>query len=790
MAATLHGYCLCGLAAALVSVLAHGSVTLFDFEDGNAPSVVEKTYSVHVTNAFATSGGHALSFKCEPWTEGMPEWPSFTLKTPIRDWSAYDRLAIDIVSLGSRETDKLNLFIAAPEGRVQNGLSRSLRLQSRRYVQWVAELNDWPKTTSVTNIGRVHIFTSHPQDVDVVIDRITLLEKGESPPLPSGPCVVRDILRMAEDAVLSFEASNAVLRAQIEHVADYLKFRSKAEKSRWQSPHMLVGMATSMEKVCPRGKFCAHAIPADGLSLRLAGNECESIQLLVAPREHDLKNVRLSAEGMKGPGDATYPLTNIDCHVMGYVNVKRTAPYRVGRTSAASSATGYVRGTAFPDTGWWPDPILDFLGGVDVAGMDVQSFWIRVRCPAGMTPGVYRGTLALCADDVAPLRIPFAVRVNGFDIGRTSPLPLAITFSPGPTRQYEDKAGLAAADALKNDPLAPVNMWKRHRLEWGDFLADYFITMDSLYYRSCQNFDILERLEGQGRLGVFNLGYWSYPSSTNAAAVASWRERALEPLRKAYQEAKKRGLLGQAYLYGCDEVKKEFMPSIRLAAQMLKAEFPGVPLSTTAYDGNYGVASPLDCVDWFTPLSERYDQKKAAASRAAGHKVWWYICCGPKAPYANMFVECQAIEARMLMGAMAVRMRPDGFLYYQTSIWNSKRCIETGPFTDWEPRSWTTYHGDGSWICAGPDGRPLPTIRLENFRDGLEDFAYAMVLEKALAVHGEKNDVWSRRAQELLAVPRDVMDTMKNYSDDPAVLYRWRDAMADLIESDMISIQQ
>lgn len=42
--------------------------------------------------------------------------------------------------------------------------------------------------------------------------------------------------------------------------------------------------------------------------------------------------------------------------------------------------------------------------------------------------------------------------------------------------------------------------------------------------------------------------------------------------------------------------------------------------------------------------------------------------------------------------------------------------------------------------------------------------------------------VWVSRAKELLAVPREVMDMLKNFTDDPAVLYRWRDAMADLIE--------
>ena len=138
-----------------------------------------------------------------------------------------------------------------------------------------------------------------------------------------------------------------------------------------------------------------------------------------------------------------------------------------------------------------------------------------------------------------------------------------------------------------------------------------------------------------------------------------------------------------------------------------------------------------------------------------------------------------------------MRQRPDGFLYYQISIWNSKRCISSGPFTDWDPRSWTRYYGDGSWTCVGPDGTPLPTVRLENFRDGLEDFAYAKLLEaKLMARTGGSqlaattpDDAWSRRAKELLAVPSDVMDTMKNYTGDPAAVYRWRDAMADLLEA-------
>jgi hypothetical protein len=138
------------------------------------------------------------------------------------------------------------------------------------------------------------------------------------------------------------------------------------------------------------------------------------------------------------------------------------------------------------------------------------------------------------------------------------------------------------------------------------------------------------------------------------------------------------------------------------------------------------------------------------------------------------------------MGAQTQKFKPDGFLYYATMNWNSLRPIAKGPFTDWNPRSFGLYHGDGQWTCCGgPDMLPLATIRLENFRDGLEDLWYVRELERIVSKmqgNGISAD-WLKRAHKALAVPAEVARSVKSFSIDPEVLYRWRDSIADLIDA-------
>ncbi len=823
-------------------MVVHGTAgtTLLDFEtEADTPQVAKmgghgKSWRGCVTNRFATSGEHGYFFSGDKWKKGMNEWPGFSLKGSstanwVSDWRGYDRLVFDVVSLGEGGA-WLTVFCFGPKGGETQGLKDSKRIPPRGIMQFVVPLAEWPKTVSPDNVAGIHFFVQRPEtDFAVVLDRFSLLREGEPLPIPGGPGLWRDILPMvAADRDEWRGQMGGNMAVHKEHMRDYWRFREECDGD---AP-FTVGMASSMEKVLPRGPFEAKPIPAEGISVRLARNEYESIQILVAPKEEDLEDVRVAVSadlvlgerpsrplktGETPVSSVAFPTSNISVSVVGYVETKEPPPYSSGYNVATNGGAGYLRMTRPPMVGWWPDPILGFLDGCDVKGADVQSFWVRVHCPEDQPAGMYRGALEVSAKGVAPVRVPFSVRVNDFALARTSELPLAITFRPAMN------AGLAAASTAerKKAPEAPINLWKRHFDEWVDFLADYLITYDDIYHfdkvteeAGRERLRVLARLRDQGRLGWFNIGHWwRNPKIEDRRPIDDWREQYIPRLTGFYNAAKELGIADRAYAYGCDEFFPKSFVSVAEAAEEVKRALPDVPVFTTTFDKQYGVESELGMIDWFCPgtmgYARQYEAGMVAAARSAGRNIWWYVCDGPLAPAANFFLESQAIEARLLMGAQAVRMRPDGFLYYQIARWNCVHSIESGPFTDWNPISHfnrSQFHGDGSWTAAGPDGTPLPTIRLENFRDGLEDYAYAKLLEEKLqeqmkdakfTMHNDGGTPqdnsslvtrssslasWVQRAQDALAVPVAVMENMTNYTDNAAVLYRWRDEMADLIE--------
>jgi hypothetical protein len=292
---------------------------------------------------------------------------------------------------------------------------------------------------------------------------------------------------------------------------------------------------------------------------------------------------------------------------------------------------------------------------------------------------------------------------------------------------------------------------------------------------------MLLRLKEQGRLGLFNLCFWWRVDYDNEEA---FRKGYMPLYRARYEKAKELGLLDHAIFGGCSEQKPQYHKGIAQAVKIMKEEFHDVPIVSSAQDFKRGTdGSQLSCLDASIAVVNRYYPEVVKKAREEGRKVWWYICNWPNAPWVNAILEDPPCQLRVLMGALTQKCKPDGFLYWETAAWTGDKPVTKGPYLDWNPRTFGEWDGDGQWTyCGGPDLMPIPTIRLENFRDGLEDYAYVAILKEKLAARGGREDEWTRKAKALVAVPPSLVKALDCFSDDPETLYAWRDAMADLIE--------
>lgn len=698
------------------------------------------------------------------WTEGAYDWPSAYPKSTLTDWSAYDRLVLDVTNLAD-DGDVVTFAMKSDFTPKNDGKMSYLRAPAWETVRWEIPLVYFEDgKASITNVTKLHLYSHRPQHLAATFSGFALLMPGETPPAVKTPPALLDALRTGR--------ADYERRMREKRAAFVRELKSANERDGVRNGKMLYGVGTGMAQVRPKTTYALDSAPA--LKVRLARNEWEGRQVFVTPVAEGLKGVSVGVSPLRTKGGEVFPSDAVRVSVVGYVKTVAPPRYGVGYNVPTNGAPGYVRKVKKADLGWWPDMLLDFLDRTDVAAGDVQGFWISVHASEGQPAGLYSGSVRITAANAEPIVLPFSVRVNDFTLPKTPVIPTLVSFAPGahvaPTHQQEHKD---LAKLYKDDPESPINLWNRHRLAWGDFLADHFITMAPLYHHGFDlPYDVWDRLKAQGRMGCYNLAYFSSQpfdgSEKRRRQWTQWSDWVASVIERNYATAKEHGLEKNCLVYCCDEAQTNRFPEIDAVMAKMKARFPEIPFVTTSFDDSFGTQGTLRQIDVFCPQPGKFDREIAEKSRAAGHKVWWYYACDQRAPEANSFTECQPIELRLMMGAMAAHFRPDGFLYYQCAYFNNRKCVTRGPYTDWSPRSWWNEHGDATWVAVGPGGVPLTTIRLENFRDGFEDLAYVKLVE-------EKS---GRRVK----VPETIFQSIRNYTDDPAVLEAWRDRLADYLE--------
>jgi hypothetical protein len=452
------------------------------------------------------------------------------------------------------------------------------------------------------------------------------------------------------------------------------------------------------------------------LRLEMARNEVEGLQL--AFRSTRSVRLRLAVEALvHQESGRVFPPGDIELFQVGYVLTRRPAEYPVDFA------------------GWWPDPLLP-RAQFRARSEENQVAWLALRTKAETSPGTYRGQVGVWVDGARLGAIPLEVEVYAATLPDSTTVRTAFSFYG---HMLDQVYGKERSRAL--------------RRRYADFIVDHRLNLDNLYRREIPDLDELADYARQGRLNAFNLLYLDAGAPYDRAGLDSLAAR-LDPAVARLEEL---GLAGRAYIYGFDEVEIDEFDKMERVFAFIKTRYPQLQTATTARDPGLGLDQRLgDWVDIWIPLSPVYEAQTAAQARLRGREVWWYICISPIHPYANWFVEYPALEARLLWW-MAQRRGIEGFLYYALNRWPDQRAplrADAYGRARWNPASYGTANGDGSLLYPGVAG-PISSIRLENVRDGIEDYELLGLL--AARTGGEAAQVLSDR----------LVRSLTDYSRDP-----------------------
>lgn len=268
---------------------------------------------------------------------------------------------------------------------------------------------------------------------------------------------------------------------------------------------------------------------------------------------------------------------------------------------------------------------------------------------------------------------------------------------------------------------------------------------------------------------------------------------------------KERGWLERGYVYWFDEPSPDQYPFVMNGFAKLKRYAPGLARMLTEQVEPGLIGGP----NLWCPISNEYNHQRATERRAFGERFWWYVCTGPKAPYAGLFIDHPGPEMRLWVW-QTWQHQIDGLLVWQINYWNSSaaypdRAQPQNPYED--PMSWTSGYstpagerlpwgnGDGRFIyppAAAASGNPttpvldgpVDSIRWEHLRDGIEDYEYFVILRDRLQRQkGKLTPERQAQLDDLLTVPASVSRTLTDFAADGTALEAHRRALAEAIQS-------
>lgn len=498
------------------------------------------------------------------------------------------------------------------------------------------------------------------------------------------------------------------------------------------------------------------AIQAGQPQITLAKNEYESFQVVLTPSA-DISGVTVSITPPKTPENLFIDPANISINLVEYVDVQQPSDY-------------------YGAAGLWPDPLPPLTGPINLQAGKNQPLWITVYAPKNLLPGTYTGNVVLKTAGETLGEIPFDVVVCNVTLPPDTHTRTAYGVSPdfswhGPLTQnqkvqvfdlYMQLCATHRISPYNPDALAPIDLRfegtpPRPVIDFAAFDAAMTRYLNEFHFTS---FNL-------GGLPADLAGFPRYSPEYNQLFAAAY-----EQVQKHLYE---KGWLGKAYWYWVDEPPPSQYEEVKKGMDLLQTACPYARRLLTCNQEDAPVPYFYNSVNLWVPILDKYDPERAGARQDRGEEIWWYVCTGPKAPYANNFIDHPAINHRIRYWQMD-RFDVDGDLYWSATYWAQNPWEQAMSISD-SGGPW----GNGDGRLLYPPRRtkpaeavldpPVVSIRFENLRDGLEDREFLYMLEQAAAQRSGAG----RSARAVLAQARNILSpSLTCYEQNPLVFYLLR----------------
>jgi Glycoside hydrolase 123, catalytic domain len=392
-----------------------------------------------------------------------------------------------------------------------------------------------------------------------------------------------------------------------------------------------------------------------------------------------------------------------------------------------------------------PDPLWPYKGQSFNCNESFKAFWVTIYLGKNLPQNLYKGEVKF-GNAKQKIVIPVSVKVFNFALPNTPYLKTSFC--------VWDKKGI---DRMHNAPRGTEKHRKIHAL-YNNTLLEYRITPREFPY----NFDI-NNLEAYGK--------WLDERQKRGSTIVYIPFKAIDykNLPKVSDFLKQKGLLDISYTRSGDEPSIHKLPALREKMSLWKKHAPEIK-NLIACDQLYDMD---DILDAYCQTTSTYDMKWAEEKRKKGKETWWYVACGGTWPYANVFTDHKAVETIALFW-QTFYYKADGLLYWNTTNWRQGNPWQK---TD----TFMGANGDGSLFYPGPVG-PLPSIRLEILRDGVDDYDYLFILTEILKKNkGKIPAKLYSKAKNLLDI-KALCGDLRNYSRDSEAYLKRREAIGNMID--------